>query len=118
MLACLTAYREEASRQGLAGLYNTFLRGLKDSLGGRGALWLGGGEGGLGLLQVGCRTLSCPDRLDPFQSYSIVKSRQPALFVQEPGIGEEEMAAFLLPPQEEKGGVEEEEEEEDLLDQL
>ena len=54
----------------------------------------------------------------PFQSYSIVKSRQPALFVQEPGIGEEEMAAFLLPPQEEKGGVEEEEGEEDLLDQL
>ena len=53
------------------------------------------------------------------QSYSLVKSYQPALFVQEPGIGEEEMAAFLLPPQEEKGGVgEEEDEEEDLLDQL
>ena len=74
VLSCLTAYREEASRQGLPGLYNTFVRGLKDSLGGRGALWLGVGEGGLGLIQVGWSTLNTDlrpvDCRDLIQSYS------------------------------------------------
>ena len=51
VVGCLAAYREEAKRRSRPGMYNAFIRKVKESVGGKGRLWMGVAEAGLGLLE-------------------------------------------------------------------
>merc|ERR1719234_583677 len=50
VVGCLAAYREEAKRRSRPDMYNAFIRKVKESVGGKGRLWMGVAEAGLGLL--------------------------------------------------------------------
>lgn len=50
VIGCLAAYREEAGRRNRPDMYNAFIRKVKESVGGKGRLWMGVAEAGLGLL--------------------------------------------------------------------
>jgi hypothetical protein len=50
VLSCLAAYREEAEARTRPGLYNAFIRRVRESVGGRGRLWEGVAAAALGLL--------------------------------------------------------------------
>jgi len=51
VIACLAVYREEAARRRRPDLYNVFIRKVKESIGGKGRLWMGLVEAKLGLLE-------------------------------------------------------------------
>ena len=51
VVGCLAAYREEAKRRSRPDMYNAFIRKVKESVGGKGRLWMGVAEAGLGLLE-------------------------------------------------------------------
>ena len=51
VVACLAVYREEAARRSRFDLYNAFIRKVKESIGGKGRLWMGLVEAKLGLLE-------------------------------------------------------------------
>jgi len=51
VVACLAVYREEAARRSRPDLYNAFIRKVKESIGGKGRLWMGLVEAKLGLLE-------------------------------------------------------------------
>ena len=51
VVACLAVYREEAARRSKPDLYNAFIRKVKESIGGKGRLWMGLVEAKLGLLE-------------------------------------------------------------------
>ena len=51
VVGCLAAYREEAKRRSRPDIYNAFIRKVKENVGGKGRLWMGVAEAGLGLLE-------------------------------------------------------------------
>ena len=50
VIGCISAYREEAGRRSRPDMYNAFIRKVKENVGGKGRMWMGVVEAGLGLL--------------------------------------------------------------------